>query len=657
MIAVSSTSTVPVGALRSSSPDQIAGLTLWLDNDTLSGVDGDPVSAWSNSGSLGGSADAAGSARPILKTGTPNGRPVLYFDGVDDAMATASGAWVTTSGWTCIVVAQSINDAANDGHMVDSDTNVGSGRVAQFMKCEDGYPAAVGFDSTGTAHTPGPDTFDARAYGVRVFVAAFDSDSLDMFLSDQISTTPTGGGVTPRATAQPIRIGSRSDGNNFFHGSIYEVALWSRKLTSSERSTAVAYMERKFARSPRRSVGRDYSQTQVAFAENIRGNVVGTLPSGGMSLPPFTTALWTSGTTQYVAYVDAALNLKVTSRSHGAAAWSAPANVATANSDDDHFPASIGVDSNGDIHWSGAIHASPMSYRRSATAGDPSSIGVATLIGTEETSTSYPEFFEADGNLFFFYREGGTNDGNWYLNAYDAGTETWSRVCELMTGAGGNYPFTVGVSPVDESIHIAWIGRAAGAETATDMWYATTTDGGANWVDARGNAMTLPIARSNLTNRIMSVPAGKQMINQTGLAVDASGAPHIAFWIQQPNGSLELCHGIIAGGVLDYHPLTRDVHTGTIGITPGFPDFSRPQVCCFPDGTVWVLFRRPASETLWVADVSGWPNHSLHAAGDGYGGDTPIDRQALKNRGEVWILQPTERATNAAAAMCRITAA
>lgn len=87
-------------------PDDVAGLTGWWKADALSLSNNDPVSAWPNSGSGGGNFEFQQSltARPLYKTGGPNGLPYVEFDGVNDVMFTATDAPMNDATSTIIAV-------------------------------------------------------------------------------------------------------------------------------------------------------------------------------------------------------------------------------------------------------------------------------------------------------------------------------------------------------------------------------------------------------------------------------------------------------------------------------------------------------------------------------------------------------------------------
>lgn len=78
-------------------PTDLNGLFLWLKGDALALADNDPVASWTDSGPLAKHAtQATGANQPVYKSNVLNGKPGLLFDGVNDALATAT---IDNSNW------------------------------------------------------------------------------------------------------------------------------------------------------------------------------------------------------------------------------------------------------------------------------------------------------------------------------------------------------------------------------------------------------------------------------------------------------------------------------------------------------------------------------------------------------------------------------
>ena len=105
---------------------------------------------------------------------------------------------------------------------------------------------------------------------------------------------------------------------------------------------------------------------------------------------------------------------------------------------DSHQNISLAIDADGLIHISWGVHDEALKYRRSDAAIGSWTGGVTTsqsMLGTNESSVSYPTFFVSpDGVLYFTFRDGTSGDGDQYLYAWDDSTDTWSAA----TGTGTN---------------------------------------------------------------------------------------------------------------------------------------------------------------------------------------------------------------------------
>ena len=60
------------------------------------------------------------------------------------------------------------------------------------------------------------------------------------------------------------------------------------------------------------------------------------------------------------------------------------------------------------------------------------------MTGKLESQVSYPEFYKiSDSNLMFFYRDGGSGQGNLVIDQYDANTQSWTQLhSNLIDGEG-----------------------------------------------------------------------------------------------------------------------------------------------------------------------------------------------------------------------------
>jgi hypothetical protein len=163
---------------------------------------------------------------------------------------------------------------------------------------------------------------------------------------------------------------------------------------------------------------------------------------------------------------------------------------------DSHNRISIGLDKSGFIHVSGNIHKHPLKYFRSIEPGGMAFQRIDKMIGADEDSCTYPMFFsDAQGELFFQYRNGKSGKGDTFINRYDDNTGKWERILgkPLYDGEGqaNAYPteFMLGE---DVYFHVAWVWRATPAcETNRTLSYAKTKNF-INWFGASGKQLETP---------------------------------------------------------------------------------------------------------------------------------------------------------------------
>ncbi len=166
-------------------------------------------------------------------------------------------------------------------------------------------------------------------------------------------------------------------------------------------------------------------------------------------------SLLTEGNEQYVAYYNTDRRVTVAHRRLSVGTWKkkvltdARALFTKLGGFDTHNTLQLALDANGDLHVSGNMHVEPMSYWRTTTPGDVTSLksptdpsGPAPMPQAEPGNTTYPEFYNGTGDdLFFTYRGGTSGNGEVYINSYDVTSKTWSGVGPngLVPGAPAQY--------------------------------------------------------------------------------------------------------------------------------------------------------------------------------------------------------------------------
>ena len=115
------TSTADSKGGRGFDPDDISGCMLWLKADSISGSDGDDVTAWSDSSGEGHNVTVPTSAsnRPHYKTNIMNGQPAILFNGSNEEYLTTSGidAMFDEVDFSIFLVVKPTSVSTNDQHM------------------------------------------------------------------------------------------------------------------------------------------------------------------------------------------------------------------------------------------------------------------------------------------------------------------------------------------------------------------------------------------------------------------------------------------------------------------------------------------------------------------------------------------------------------
>jgi hypothetical protein len=203
---------------------------------------------------------------------------------------------------------------------------------------------------------------------------------------------------------------------------------------------------------------------------------------------------------QYVAYYDSTRTMCIAQREIEGKDWKT-IRLPSVTEWDSHNYISITRDKEGYIHISGNMHNVPLNYFRSKQPDDINEFEKLTMTGQEETSATYPVFFnDSEGNLFFQYRNGSSGNGVYYWNRYNEKNKQWGRVFNngIFDGEGeaGAYPCNLKIGP-DGYFHIVWTWRLNGnANTNHNLSHMRSKDL-VHWENMKGKQLTLPIMYSN----------------------------------------------------------------------------------------------------------------------------------------------------------------
>jgi hypothetical protein len=243
---------------------------------------------------------------------------------------------------------------------------------------------------------------------------------------------------------------------------------------------------------------------------------------------------------QYIAFYDPQARVVLGKRKLGSEAWELKTTPYRGNALDAHNSISIMVDGAGYLHLAWDHHNSVLRYARSRRPGALEMSDEMPMTGQDEASVSYPEFHrQPDGNLLFFYRDGGSGRGNLVINRYDVATQAWTRLHgNLISGEGRRNAYWQAFLDHRGTLHLSWVWRESPDVASNhDLAYARSRDGGRSWETSEGRPYALPIvaASAELAARI---PQGSELINQTSMSADADGNPYIASYWRRAGSSV-----------------------------------------------------------------------------------------------------------------------
>lgn len=264
----------------------------------------------------------------------------------------------------------------------------------------------------------------------------------------------------------------------------------------------------------------------VPVAEAWAGNTVNTAVFRKNSLVTFKSM-------QYIAFYNAEGYVVLGKRKIRNSKWTIKKTSYKGNIKDAHNIISIMVDGDGFLHIAWDHHNNKLHYVKSISPGSLELGLPIQMIGSDEEKVSYPEFYKLNNeNLLFFYRDGGSGNGNLVMNSYDVKTKKWTRLQNnLISGEGIRNAYWQACIDKFGTVHISWVWRESPDVASNhDMAYACSKDGGLTWENSKGIKYQLPITESTAEYAV-KIPKNHELINQTSMACDENGNPFIAtYW-------------------------------------------------------------------------------------------------------------------------------
>ncbi len=263
---------------------------------------------------------------------------------------------------------------------------------------------------------------------------------------------------------------------------------------------------------------------------------------------------------QTIAYYNAKHEMIVARRGLSDNTWqkvSLPSKVGW----DSHNYITMAVDANGDLHLSGNMHCVPLIYFRTRTPGDITTFERLPMTGKEEQRCTYPRFLQdADGNLVFMYRSGGSGNGRRFFNVYDPAIKHWRRLldCPLFEGQGKRnaYPNGPGKGP-DGLFHVVWVWRdTPDCATNHHLSYARSRDL-KTWQTAAGKPVPLPFLLEHSGTWVDPIPPRGGIINGCEkLAFDSRNRPVVSYHKADGNGNMQIYVARFEDGQWRTRPVT-----------------------------------------------------------------------------------------------------
>ena len=264
---------------------------------------------------------------------------------------------------------------------------------------------------------------------------------------------------------------------------------------------------------------------------------------------------------QYVAYYDSAHYMTIAQRKIGEKKW-IKTRLDTRVEWDAHNYIAMAFDKTGHIHVSGNMHVDTLIYFQSEEPYDASTLKRKdSLIGNEEHSVTYPEFFKAPNeDLIFTYRTGYSTKGNQIYNRYNAETGTWSRLLDkpLVDGEEKSNAYLYGpeLGP-DGYFHLIWVWRTEfDANANCNISYAKSKDL-INWEKSDGSPQELPITMSN-SEVIDPVPVYHGLLNgNTKIGFDSQKRVIVSYHKYDKDGNIQIYNARNENGNWKIHQATN----------------------------------------------------------------------------------------------------
>ena len=243
---------------------------------------------------------------------------------------------------------------------------------------------------------------------------------------------------------------------------------------------------------------------------------------------------------QYISFYDENSYVVLGKRKAGSSKWQIKRTNYKGNTNDAHNTISMMIDGDGYLHLAWDHHNNALHYCRSVSMGSLELTAEMPMTGKFENRLSYPEFYRMpDGNLVFFYRDGGSGQGNLVINQYNRQTRQWKQLqSNLIDGERERNAYWQACVDKKGTIHLSWVWRETPDVASNhDLCYARSLDGGISWERSTGEKYVLPI-NATTAEYITRIPQKSELINQTSICADNEGNPYIASYWRDSNSQI-----------------------------------------------------------------------------------------------------------------------
>lgn len=295
------------------------------------------------------------------------------------------------------------------------------------------------------------------------------------------------------------------------------------------------------------------------------------------------------------------------------------------NLKDAHNSISLAADREGHLHISYDHHGTRLKYRRSLQPMDISAWSdELSMTGKNEEKVTYPTFIMPvnDNPLLILYRDGNWKQGTAYLKYYDETLQAWIDYPHPILSGADQKPWTSNaywnhpVTDMDGNLLLSFCWRTDYFSeekliSNINIDYAKSYDGGYHWYTSKDQQYNLPITQVT-SETVWPISSGSNLINQTSMALDSQGYPHIVFYANDEHGIPQYQHVWFNGLIWQqtYASNRKETFTLSGGGTLQIP-ISRPDLVIDEHDNVYVIHSGQEIQHKMAATFLPAPHYEL----------------------------------------------